>query len=215
MPQAAWQASPCSPSDQVWIEKELIPTVQQRGAAVIEARRSSSAVSAANAALNHMRDGALGTPAANWVSMAVVSDGSSGVPDGLISGFPCTTAISDWWIDLDLDAFSRDQIDASVGQLGEERDAVAELGLIQNRERASIPEKVRRPRRVRMLDRPVGRLLQLGEQDPDDRHGGRIGQCGRDAGRDLLRRVAQAGHRNARGDRRGQVDGSRVLLPDL
>jgi malate dehydrogenase len=118
--------------DQAWIEKDFIPTVQQRGAAVIEARGSSSAASAANAALNHMRDWALGTPAGDWVSMAVASDGSYGVADGLISGFPCTTVNGEWSIvpDLDIDQFSRERIDASVAELGEERDAVAELGLI-------------------------------------------------------------------------------------
>ena len=118
--------------DEAWIEKDFIPTVQQRGAAVIEARGSSSAASAANAALNHVRDWALGTPAGDWVSMAVASDGSYGVPDGLISGFPCTTVSGEWSIvpDLDIDAFSRARIDASVAELGEERDAVAELGLI-------------------------------------------------------------------------------------
>jgi malate dehydrogenase len=118
--------------DQAWIENDFIPTVQQRGAAIIEARGSSSAASAANAALDHVRDWALSTPAGDWVSMAVPSDGSYGVPEGLISGFPCTTKNGDWAIvpGLDIDAFSRARIDASVGELGEERDAVAELGLI-------------------------------------------------------------------------------------
>ncbi len=118
--------------DQAWIENDFIPTVQQRGAAIIEARGSSSAASAANAALDHVRDWALGTAASDWVSMAVPSDGSYGVPEGLISGFPCTTKNGDWSIvpGLDVDAFSRARIDASVGELGEERDAVAELGLI-------------------------------------------------------------------------------------
>ena len=118
--------------DQAWIEKEFIPAVQQRGAAVIEARGSSSAASAANAALDHVRDWALGTPAGDWVSMAVPSDGSYGVPEGLISGFPCTTKDGVWSIvpGLDIDEFSRTRIDASVAELGEERDAVAELGLI-------------------------------------------------------------------------------------
>ena len=118
--------------DQAWIEKDFIPTVQQRGAAVIEARGSSSAASAANAALNHMRDWALGTPTGDWVSMAVASDGSYGVPEGLISGFPCTTVNGAWSIvpDLDIDPFSRERIDTSVAELGEERDAVADLGLI-------------------------------------------------------------------------------------
>ena len=118
--------------DQAWIENDFIPTVQQRGAAIIEARGSSSAASAANAALDHVHDWALGTVAGDWVSMAVPSDGSYGVPEGLISGFPCTTKNGDWSIvpGLDIDAFSRARIDASVGELGEERDAVAELGLI-------------------------------------------------------------------------------------
>jgi malate dehydrogenase len=118
--------------DHAWIEKEFIPTVQQRGAKVIETRGSSSAASAANAALNHVRDWALGTEAGDWVSMAVPSDGSYGVPDGLISGFPCTTRDGQWSIEqgLDIDDFSRSRIDASVGELVEERDAVSELGLI-------------------------------------------------------------------------------------
>ncbi len=118
--------------DEQWIETEFIPTVQQRGAKVIEARGASSAASAANAALAHVRDWALGTPAGDWVSMAVPSDGSYGVPEGLISGFPCTTEAGTWSIvpGLDLDPFSRARIDASVAELGEERDAVADLGLI-------------------------------------------------------------------------------------
>jgi malate dehydrogenase len=118
--------------DQAWIESDFIPTVQQRGAAIIEARGSSSAASAANAALDHVRDWALGTAPGDWVSMAVPSDGSYGVPEGLISGFPCTTEKGVWSIvpGLDIDAFSRARIDASVAELGEERDAVTELGLI-------------------------------------------------------------------------------------
>jgi malate dehydrogenase len=118
--------------DRAWIEKDFIPTVQQRGAAIIEARGASSAASAANAALDHVRDWALGTADGNWVSMAVPSDGSYGVPEGLISGFPCTTKNGTWSIvpGLDIDPFSRERIDASVAELGEERDAVTELGLI-------------------------------------------------------------------------------------
>ena len=118
--------------DRSWIEDDFIPTVQQRGAAIIEARGASSAASAANAALNHVRDWALGTPAGDWVSMAVCSDGSYGVPEGLISSFPCTTAGGEWSIvpGLDLDDFSRARIEASVAELGEERDTVADLGLI-------------------------------------------------------------------------------------
>ncbi|HWS45171.1 MAG TPA: malate dehydrogenase [Acidimicrobiia bacterium] len=115
-----------------WIEGTFIPTVQQRGAAVIEARGASSAASAANAALDHVRDWALGTAKGSWVSMAVCSDGSYGVPDGLISGFPCTADNGAWSIvpDLAIDEFSRSRINTSVAELGEERDAVADLGLI-------------------------------------------------------------------------------------
>ena len=118
--------------EQAWIEAEFIPTVQQRGAAVLDARGASSAASAASAALDHVRDWTLGSPKADWVSMAVCSDGSYGVPEGLISGFPCTTAKGQWKIvpGLDVNDFSRGRIDASVNELGEERDAVAELGLI-------------------------------------------------------------------------------------
>ena len=118
--------------DRGWLEHEFIPTVQQRGAAIIEARGLSSAASAANAAIDHVRDWALGTPAGDWVSMAVPSDGSYGVPEGLVSGFPCTTAGGDYQIvpGLDLDDFSRRRIDASVAELADERDTVAELGLI-------------------------------------------------------------------------------------
>jgi malate dehydrogenase len=115
-----------------WIEGTFIPTVQQRGATVIEARGASSAASAANAAIDHLHDWALGSAAGDWVSMAVCSDGSYGVPDGLISGFPCTTKNGVWSIvpGLEIDDFSRGRIDASVGELAEERDAVAEIGLI-------------------------------------------------------------------------------------
>jgi malate dehydrogenase len=119
-------------SDQSWLESEYIPTVQQRGAAVIKARGLSSAASAANAAIDHMRSWALGTPEGDWVSMAVPSDGSYGVPEGLVSGFPCTCAGGDYRIvqGLDLDEFSRARLDASVAELAGERDAVRELGLI-------------------------------------------------------------------------------------
>ena len=119
-------------NDQTWIEKEFIPTVQQRGAAVIEARGASSAASAANAAVNHVRDWVAGTPEGDWVSMAVCSDGSYGVPEGLMSSFPVTTSAGSWSIEqgLAIDEFSRARIDASVAELGEERDAVRDLGLI-------------------------------------------------------------------------------------
>jgi malate dehydrogenase len=119
-------------NDQKWLESDFIPKVQQRGAAIIEARGASSAASAASAAIDHMRDWALGTPAGDWVSMAVYSDGSYDVPEGLISSFPCTTAGGKWSIvqGLDIDEFSRGRIDASAGELAEERDAVASMGLI-------------------------------------------------------------------------------------
>ena len=99
---------------------------------MIAARGSSSAASAANAAIGHMRDWALGTPEGDWVSMAVVSDGSYGVPEGLVSSFPATCSGGRWEIvqGLEIDDFSRARIDASTAELGEERDAVRELGLI-------------------------------------------------------------------------------------
>lgn len=120
-------------NDQSWLETEFIPTVQQRGAAIIEARGLSSAASAANAAVDHMRTWALGTDAGDWVSMAIPSDGSYGVAEGLISSFPVTCANGKYEIvqGLDIDDFSRARIDASVGELAEERDAVRELGLIK------------------------------------------------------------------------------------
>jgi malate dehydrogenase len=119
-------------NDQQWIEDTYIPTVAKRGAAVIKARGSSSAASAANAALEHVRSWVQGTLAGDWVSMAVPSDGSYGVPEGLISSFPCTCENGEYKIvqGLDIDAFSRARIDASVAELGEERDAVRQLGLI-------------------------------------------------------------------------------------
>ena len=119
-------------NDQAWLEGEFIPTVQQRGAAIIKARGLSSAASAANAAIDHVRSWALGTPAGDWVSMAVPSDGSYGVPEGLISGFPVTCAGGRYEIvqGLEIDEFSRGRIDASVAELEGERDAVAGLGLI-------------------------------------------------------------------------------------
>jgi malate dehydrogenase len=119
-------------NDQAWLENDFIPTVQKRGAAIIEARGLSSAASAANAAVDHVRNWALGTGADDWVSMAVPSDGSYGVTEGLISGFPATCNNGEWSIvqGLDIDDFSRGRIDASVAELAEERDAVKELGLI-------------------------------------------------------------------------------------
>ncbi len=117
--------------DQAWIENEFLPNVGKRGAAVIEARGASSAASAANAAIDHTRDWVSGTGGA-WVSMGVPSDGSYGIAEGLICGFPCTCSDGEWSIveGLDLDDFSRSRIDASVKELQDERQAVQDLGLI-------------------------------------------------------------------------------------
>ncbi len=116
--------------DQAWIEDEFLPRVGKRGAAIIEARGSSSAASAASAAVDHVHDWVAGTQ--DWVSMGVASDGSYGVAEGLICGFPCTCSNGEWKVvqGLDIDAFSRTRIDATVGELSEERDSVRELGLI-------------------------------------------------------------------------------------
>jgi malate dehydrogenase len=118
--------------DQAWLEDDFIPTVQKRGAAIIEARGASSAASAANAAIDHVHDWTLGTPQGDWVSMAIPSDGSYGVEEGIISSFPCTTADGRYEIvqGLEIDDFSQARIDATVGELKEERDAVSELGLV-------------------------------------------------------------------------------------
>lgn len=118
--------------DQAWLEGDFIPTVAKRGAAIIEARGASSAASAANAAIEHVRDWHLGTPEGDWVSMAVPSDGSYGVPEGVISSFPCTCSGGEYSIvqGLEIDELSRAKIDASVAELQEERDAVRDLGLI-------------------------------------------------------------------------------------
>jgi malate dehydrogenase len=119
-------------NDQAWLESDFIPTVQQRGAAIIEARGLSSAASAANAAIDHMRTWALGSAKGDWVSMAIPSDGSYGVAEGIISSFPVTCANGKYEIvqGLDVNDFSRGRIDASVAELVEERDGVKELGLI-------------------------------------------------------------------------------------
>jgi malate dehydrogenase len=118
--------------DQEWLENTFLPTVQQRGAAIIAARGASSAASAANATVEHMRDWVLGTPERDWVSMAVPSNGAYGVPEGLVSSFPCTTSDGSYAIvpDLEINAFSRSKIEATVQELADERDAVRELGLI-------------------------------------------------------------------------------------
>jgi malate dehydrogenase len=119
-------------NDQAWVEGTFIPTVAKRGAAIIAARGSSSAASAANATVEHMHDWVLGSAANDWISMSVPSDGSYGVPEGLISSFPCVVKNGTYEIvqGLELNEFSRARIDASVAELIEERDAVTELGLI-------------------------------------------------------------------------------------
>jgi len=119
-------------SDQQWLEDDFIPTVSKRGAAIIEARGSSSAASAANAAIDHVYDWVNGTAAGDWTSAAIASDGSYGVPEGLISSFPVVSTGGRWEVvrDLAINDFSRSRIDASVRELREERDAVQALGLV-------------------------------------------------------------------------------------
>lgn len=116
-------------NDQAWIEGDFIPKVQQRGKAIIEARGASSAASAASAAIDHIRDWVLGTPKGDWVSMAVPSDGSYGIPEGILYGFPTTCENGAWSIvqGLEIDAFSRARMDATLQELQEEADAVGEL----------------------------------------------------------------------------------------
>ncbi|MDQ6835738.1 MAG: malate dehydrogenase [Actinomycetota bacterium] len=118
--------------DQSWIEDDFIPTVQKRGAAIIEARGASSAASAANAAVDHVHDWVLGTPEGDWVSMAIPSDGSYGIAEGVFCGHPCTCSQGEYEIveGLELDDFSRSRVEATVGELTEERAAVDQLGLI-------------------------------------------------------------------------------------
>jgi malate dehydrogenase len=115
--------------DQDWIEKQFIPTVAKRGAAIIEARGASSAASAANAALEHMRDWMLGSPEDDWLSMAMPSDGSYGVPEGLVYSYPVTCKNGSYRIvqDLAIDEFSRGKMLATQKELEEERDAVREM----------------------------------------------------------------------------------------
>jgi malate dehydrogenase len=119
-------------NDQEWLENDFIPTVQKRGAAIIEARGASSAASAANAAIDAVHDWVLGTSAGDWVSMAIPSDGSYGVETGLISGFPvtCSNGSIEVVQGLEINDFSRTRIDATVNELAEERDAVKQLGQI-------------------------------------------------------------------------------------
>jgi malate dehydrogenase len=118
--------------DQGWIENEFIPTVAKRGAAIIEARGASSAASAASAAIDHVNNWVNGTPEGDWVSMGIPADGSYEVQEGVISGYPCTCAGGSCQIveGLEIDAFSRARIDASVAELMEERAAVEQLGLL-------------------------------------------------------------------------------------
>jgi malate dehydrogenase len=117
--------------DQAWIENDFLPNVGKRGAAIIEARGASSAASATSAAIAHAQDWLAGTEG-GWVSMGVASDGTYGIPEGLICGFPCTCANGEWSIvdGLEIDAFSRGKIDASVAELIDERDTVKAQGLI-------------------------------------------------------------------------------------
>lgn len=119
-------------NDEQWLADTFIPTVAKRGAAIIEARGASSAASAANAAIDHVHTWVNGTAAGDWTSMGIPSDGSYGVPEGIISSFPVTTKDGKYEIvqGLDINEFSRARIDASVAELVEERDAVRELGLI-------------------------------------------------------------------------------------
>ncbi len=118
--------------DPAWIADTFIPTVAKRGAAIIDARGASSAASAANAAIDHVHDWVLGTPAGDWVSAGVISDGSYGIAEGIIAGVPCTSEGGEWKRveGLEIDADSRARIDHSINELIEERDAVSSLGLL-------------------------------------------------------------------------------------
>ena len=118
-------------ADRAWVEKDFIPTVAKRGAAIIAARGASSAASAASAAIDHVHDWVLGT-SGSWTSSSVMSDGSYGVPEGIISSFPCTSENGEWKIvqGLEVDDFSRGRIDASAAELVEEKNTVASMGLI-------------------------------------------------------------------------------------
>ncbi len=126
--QSVWDAV----DDQAWIADEFIPRVAKRGAAIIEARGASSAASAANAAIDHVHDWVLGTAEGDWVSMGVPADGSYGVEEGIVAGFPCACSGGEWSIveGLDVPEFSRSRIDGSAAELREERDAVSGLGLL-------------------------------------------------------------------------------------
>ena len=119
--------------DAHWLEHTFIPTVAKRGAAIIEARGASSAASAANAAIDHMRSWVRGTPEGDWTSAAIVSDGSYGVPEGLVCSYPVVSRDGAWQVvpELEVNAFARSRIDRSVAELVDERDAVRALGLIR------------------------------------------------------------------------------------
>jgi len=118
-------------ADRAWVEDDFIPTVAKRGAAIIDARGASSAASAASAAIDHVHDWVLGT-SGSWTSSSVMSDGSYGVPEGIISSFPCTSENGEWKIvqGLEIDDFSRGKIDASAAELVDEKNTVASMGLI-------------------------------------------------------------------------------------
>ena len=119
-------------ADRAWVEEDFIPTVAKRGAAIIAARGASSAASAASAAIDHVRDWCLGVKGYSWTSASIMSDGSYGVPEGVISSFPCTSEGGEWKIvqGLEIDEFSRARIDASAAELVEERTTVKGMGLI-------------------------------------------------------------------------------------
>jgi malate dehydrogenase len=125
---SAWDAV----DDEAWIANEFIPRVAKRGAEVIDARGASSAASAANAAIDHVRDWVLGTPEGDWVSMGVPTNGSYGIEEGVVAGHPCSCANGEWSIveGLEVPEFSRSRIDASISELREEREAVSGLGLV-------------------------------------------------------------------------------------
>ncbi|HTO00194.1 MAG TPA: malate dehydrogenase, partial [Microthrixaceae bacterium] len=126
--ESAWDAV----DDEAWIKEQFIPQVAKRGAAIIEARGASSAASAANAAIDHVYTWVNGTAEGDWTSMSIPSDGSYGVPENIISSFPVTCANGEYQIvqGLEIDEFSQKMIDITTGELSEERQAVAELGLI-------------------------------------------------------------------------------------
>ena len=119
-------------ADRAWVEEDFIPTVAKRGAAIIAARGASSAASAASAAIDHVRDWCLGVKGYSWTSASIMSDGSYGVPEGIISSFPCTSEGGEWKIvqGLEVDEFSRARIDASAAELVEEKNTVRGMGLI-------------------------------------------------------------------------------------